>query len=392
VRVARLSLSDFRNYERAEVDLDPGQNLFVGFNGQGKTNLVEALSYLSTLGSHRVSHDSAMIRQGADAAVVRALLEYNGREIVVEVEINRNSANRAQINRSVTRVRDVPKYFSSVLFAPEDLALIRGGPAGRRRFADELLVLHRPRFSSVLADYDRIIRQRNTLLKSLRTAGRKNVSLDVLDVWDERLVDLGSEIIDARLSLFHQLGHPLAEAYFTIVGEDHGPNIRARLSVDSNDPESFEDAPQLSIVEETVAPEKSSTHSRFTAALERNRSREIDRGVTLVGPHRDDFVFSLNGLPTKGYASHGESWSFVLALRLASAELLRRSGSSGDPVLILDDVFAELDEVRRSRLATAIADYEQVLVTAAVSDDVPLISTMRVVQIVGGTIAEDRHE
>jgi DNA replication and repair protein RecF len=392
VRVVHLSLSDFRNYERAEIDLEPGQNLFVGFNGQGKTNLVESLSYLSVLGSHRVSHDSALIRQGTDSAVVRALLAYRGREVLVEVQINRNAANRAQINRSVARPRDLPKFFSSVLFAPEDLALVRGGPASRRRFADELLVLYRPRLSSVLADYDRVVRQRNTLLKSLRAARHKDVSLDVLDVWDERLVAFGSQIIDARLSLVDELSGPLADAYFAIVGDDHAPVVRVHLSVDSNDPESLDDVLSSSNGAELVPPADEPTESRFATALERIRPREIDRGVTLIGPHRDDFVFSLNDLPAKGYASHGESWSFVLALRLASAELLRKSSSSGDPVLILDDVFAELDEVRRSRLATAIQDYEQVLVTAAVIEDVPLLSPARVVQIVGGTVGEGNHE
>ncbi len=392
MRVVHLSLSDFRNYERAEVDLEPGQNLFVGFNGQGKTNLVESLSYLSVLGSHRVSHDSALIRQDTDFAVVRALLAYRGREVMVEIQINRNSANRAQINRVVARPRDLPKYFSSVLFAPEDLALVRGGPANRRRFADDLLVLHRPRFSSVLADYERVVRQRNTLLKSLRAARRKEMSFDVLDVWDGRLVALGSQIIDARVSLVDELGGPLADAYFAIVGDDHGPGVRVHLSVDSDDPESLDDVISSSSEAELAPCTDNPTESRFAAALERIRPREIDRGVTLIGPHRDDFVFSLNGLPTKGYASHGESWSFVLALRLASAELLRKSSSSGDPVLILDDVFAELDEVRRSRLATAIQDYEQVLVTAAVIDDVPLVSPSKVVQIVGGTVDGGNHE
>ncbi len=385
MRVVRLSLTDFRNYERAEVDFESGQNLILGLNGQGKTNLVESLGYLSVLCSHRVSNDGALIRQGTDSAVVRAVVAHEDREILIELQLNRNSANRAQINRSAARIRDVPQYFSSVLFAPEDLSLIRGGPANRRQFSDELLVAYWPRFSSVLADYDRVVRQRNSLLKSLRSAERASANRHVLDVWDERLISLGSQIIDARLILIRQLKTPLAEAYFAIVGHDHKPNISSHLSIDSGDPESMDDTGRPENEGKNIPAPNNPTESRI-------RSREIDRGVTLIGPHRDDCVFTLRGLPTKGYASHGESWSFVIALRLASAELLRASSQSGDPVLILDDVFAELDEVRRSRLASAIQDYEQVVVTAAVSEDVPLNSASRIVHIVGGTISGENDE
>ncbi len=332
MRVVRLSLTDFRNYERAEVEFEPGQNLILGLNGQGKTNLVESLGYLSVLCSHRVSNDGALIRQGTDSAVVRAVVAHEDREILIELQLNRNSANRAQLNRSVARIRDVPQYFSSVLFAPEDLSLIRGGPANRRQFSDELLVAYRPRFSSVLADYDRVVRQRNSLLKSLRSAERASANRHVLDVWDERLISLGSQIIDARLFLIRQLKTPLAEAYFAIVGHDHKPDISSQLSIDSGDPESMDDTGRPENEGKNIPAPDNPTESRFAAALSRIRSREIDRGVTLIGPHRDDCVFSLRGLPTKGYASHGESWSFVIALRLASAELLRESSQSGDPV------------------------------------------------------------
>lgn len=384
MHVARLSLTDYRNYERAELELGPGATLFVGRNGQGKTNLVEAIGYLSTLSSHRVSGDQALIRAGADAAIVRALLSHGDRELLVELQLNRQGANRAQLNRSPVKTRELPRYAHSVLFAPEDLAIVRGEPSVRRRMLDELLVQRTPRLSGVMADYDRVLKQRNSLLKSARARGLSADKLPTLDIWDERLVELGSELIDQRLALVAEIDDPLAEAYRSIVDADHAPSLRPLLSIDGADPDDERGEADAA----AASAARGDTRTRFIEAVRGLRPKELERGVTLAGPHRDDVVLLLNGLPAKGYASHGESWSFALALRLASAELLRRDSTTGDPVLVLDDVFAELDRLRRERLARAIAGFEQVLVTAAVLEDVPPPLTARIVQIDAGKIVE----
>jgi len=383
VIVTHLNLTDFRNYESLDVELHPGANLFVGSNGQGKTNLVEALGYLSTLGSHRVSVDHAMIRQGQDSAIIRARLSHSERELLAEVQLNRTGANRAQVNRSPIKTRELPRYFSSVLFAPEDLALVRGEPSGRRRFLDELLILRTPRMSGVIADYERVLRQRNTLLKSARNA---RGDLGTLDIWDERLITFGSEIIAARSALVDELSPEVTAAYSSIAGADHAARLSNYLSI-------FATSADEEIVDATATRagplEVDAVAVGFRAALARLRRSELDRGVTLAGPHRDDLVLELNTLPARGYASHGESWSFALALKLASAAVLRRESSAGDPVLILDDVFAELDEARRGRLASAVGDFEQVLITAAVFDDVPVELATHVVRIRAGRVIDD---
>lgn len=384
--VTHLNLSDYRNYAVADVAMAPGANLFVGRNGQGKTNLVEALGYLSTLGSHRVSTDSALIRAGQDAAIIRARLQHNGRDLLAEVQINRTGANRAQINRGQIKPRELPRYFSSVLFAPEDLGIVRGDPSARRRFLDQLLVLHTPRLSGVMSDYERTLKQRNSLLKSARSSGLKPNQLTTLEIWDDKLVSLGSEIIDERVALVDALEQPIRDAYASVVGDDHGPSLTPLLSIDGVDAEL--DSPGAT----GEAPVAGATADRFRAALALQRRSELERGLTLVGPHRDDILFELNALPVKGYASHGETWSFALALKLASAELLRRDSTSGDPVLILDDVFAELDLNRRARLAAAVAGYEQVLITAAVLEDVPEGLTAHTVHISAGRILEAAEE
>jgi DNA replication and repair protein RecF len=384
--VRHLSLRDFRNYTEAEVSLESGSNLFVGSNGQGKTNLVEAIGYLSTLGSHRVSFDAAMIRQDQQSAIVRARVENGDQSLLLEVQLNRASPNRAQVNRAAIKPRELPRYFSSVIFAPEDITLVRGEPSGRRRFLDELLVLRNPRFSGVIADYERVLKQRNSLLKSARTVRMSDTQLSTLDVWDERLVALGSELIEARSRLISELSPEVTKAYATIAGADHAATLSSYLSIHatSSEDDEFEDA---AVRGELINADDAAID--FRSALARLRRAELARGITLVGPHRDDLVLSLNGLPARGYASHGESWSFALALKLASAHVLRRESVSGDPVLVLDDVFAELDESRRTRLADAIEDFEQVLITAAVYDDVPPGLASRVVRIRAGAIEGD---
>ncbi len=376
MHVTHLALTNFRNYERAEVSLAPGAVLFVGRNGQGKTNLVEAMVYAGSAASHRVSTDQALIRFGAESATVRLRVQHDDRALVIDVELNRSSPNRAQVNRSPVRMRELPRYFASVIFAPEDLALVRGDPGVRRSFLDTLVVQRSPRFAGVIADYDRVVRQRNSLLKSARASRLSPDSLSTLDVWDERLVSLGTELIVARAELVAALRPHIARAYSAVAGDDHVTRLALKLSLD----EENEGEP----VEQLESPELLT--DKFRSRLAQLRRAEIDRAVTLVGPHRDDLVLTLNDLPARGYASHGESWSYALSLKLASADVLRAEAVAGDPVLILDDVFAELDEGRRERLADAVSGFEQVLITAAVGADVPERLAATRIGISAGTI------
>ncbi|MBO3661949.1 DNA replication/repair protein RecF [Microbacterium stercoris] len=375
--VEHLSLKDFRNYAEAELALGRGANVLVGRNGQGKTNLAEAIAYLATLGSHRVSADAPLVREGCSAAFVRARLAHGERRVTLELQINKQGSNKARIGGSPVRTNELPRYAQVVLFAPEDLQIVRGDPSSRRRFADQLLVQRTPRMSAVLADYDRTLRQRTALLKSARARGMKAQSLPTLDVWDDKLVSLGSEIIDARTRLAQDLARPVAEAYAAIAGEDHRPELEWALSIRGGDPEDGDDHQESG---------SGSTAELFRAALADKRAAELDRGLTLVGPHRDDLILRVRGLPVKGYASHGESWSVALSLRLASAELLRAESPGGDPVLILDDVFAELDADRRARLAGVVSGYEQVIVTAAVAGDIPEALRENAVRIDAGRV------
>lgn len=385
--VTHLSLADFRNYESAELDLAAGANLLVGRNGQGKTNLVEAIGYLATLGSHRVASDQALVRAGTESAIIRARLEHADRSVLVEAQINRVGANRAQVNRVATKPRELPRYVATVLFAPEDLALVRGDPGGRRRYLDGLLVQLAPRLAGVLGDYDRVLRQRTTLLKSARAARISEAALATLEVWDERLATLGSEIIVERARLVERIRPHVAEAYRAIAGEEHSADLGARLSILGDVPD--DDATSDAV---SAALDPMEVRGAFDAAIARVRRAELDRGLTLVGPHRDDLVLTLNGLPARGYASHGESWSFALALKLAAAAALRAESPLGDPVVILDDVFAELDASRRTRLASAIGDYEQVLITAAVAEDVPPPLRAREIRVRAGRILGEGEE
>ncbi|MFB6808428.1 DNA replication/repair protein RecF [Streptomyces sp. NPDC056387] len=360
MHVSHLSLADFRSYARAEVELGPGVTAFVGPNGQGKTNLVEAIGYLATLGSHRVSSDAPLVRMGADRAVIRAAVTHGERRQLVELELNPGRANRARINRSSqVRPRDVLGIVRTVLFAPEDLALVKGDPGERRRFLDELVTARSPRMAGVRSDYERVLKQRNTLLKSAAMArrhGGRSMDLSTLDVWDQHLARAGAELLAQRLDLIATL-LPLADKAYEQLAPGGGP-LGLAYRASAGEP-----------VDSGEARTREALYEVLLAALAEVRKQEIERGVTLVGPHRDDVLLRLGDLPAKGYASHGESWSYALALRLASYELLRSEGA--EPVLILDDVFAELDARRRERLAELVAPGEQVLVTAAVDDDVP---------------------
>ncbi len=364
MRVSVLSLSDFRSWRAVDLELGPGPTALVGANGQGKTNLVEALGYVATLGSHRVSADAPLVRAGAERAVVRARVERDGRSTLVELELNPGRANRARVNRApVPRAREVVGLLRTVLFAPEDLALVRGDPAERRRFLDDLLVLRSPRLAGVRADYERVLKQRNALLKTASHARRSGGGdLRTLDVWDAHLSRTGAELLAARLTLVDELGPHVAEAYARVADGRGVPALAYRSSLGEALPE---------------GADREELADALLAELGRLRSAEVERGVSLVGPHRDELLLTLQHgsdvLPVKGYASHGESWSVALGLRLASWALLRGDASTGDgePVLVLDDVFAELDTGRRERLAALVSQAEQVLVTAAVPEDVP---------------------
>ncbi|WP_426310154.1 DNA replication/repair protein RecF [Cellulosimicrobium sp. E-16] len=416
--VSHLSLVDFRSYESVDVELVPGVNALVGQNGQGKTNLVEAIGYVATLASHRVAGDAALVRAGATRAVVRTRVVRGDRASTVELEIASGRANRARVNRSpAQRPRDVLGIVRTVLFAPEDLALVKGDPDGRRRFLDQLAVLLVPRVAALLADYERVLRQRGALLKSAtalrgRSRGtRRPVAaepppdddspegasspLATLEVWDARLASLGAEITALRLQLVAALTPYVAEAYEQVSAGQGEARIAYRSSVDEAlDPDGADaaaPAPGATVPDgdgpTSGLPDAPTLEKRMLDAMRVVRAKEVERGVNLVGPHRDDVVLTLGGLPAKGYASHGESWSFALALRLASYRLLKDGapagldsllwadqwGPDGEPVLVLDDVFAELDVRRRERLAELVAGAGQVIITAAVPDDVPAL-------------------
>jgi DNA replication and repair protein RecF len=364
VHVAHLSLHDFRSYPSVDVALGPGVTAFIGRNGQGKTNLVEAVDYIARLASHRVAADAPLVRHGAEQAVVRAAVVRDERQALLEIEINPGKSNRARINKSpLPKSREMLGMVRTVLFSPEDLALVKGDPSERRRFLDDLLILRAPRFAGVRSDYDRVLKQRNSLLKTARAAGpsrssRAEGALATLGVWDSHLARTGAELLAARLALVEELKPLVGKAYEAVArGATRNDTTIGYRS-------SFE------LPEQTGPfPDRNQLAQAILAEVERRRGDELERGISLVGPHRDELTLMLGPLPVKGYASHGESWSFALALRLASYELLRATGD--DPILILDDVFAELDLDRRQRLAEMVADAEQVLVTAAVPADVP---------------------
>lgn len=434
--VAHLSLTDFRSYPQVELPLDPGITALVGPNGQGKTNLIEAIGYVATLGSHRVPSDAALVRAGAARAVVRTRVVReadpatgaSARTSLVEIEVTPGKANRARVNGGAPgRARDVLGLLRTVLFAPEDLSLVKGDPDGRRRFLDELAVLVTPRLAGVLADYDRVLRQRSALLKSAGSAvrgSRGGADLRTLDVWDAKLAQAGAQVIVARRAIVAALGPHVARAYEQVSSGQGAAVVTYRSSLDaaleqadgrdaadlraSRDPRAAgphgpgagtgATAAAVDLAARDLAdvgrtpPTAELVEAQLLEAMGRLRQKEIDRGVCLVGPHRDDLVLTLGGLPAKGYASHGESWSFALALRLASYTLLTQGpdrpdheasstavdnlwttgwGDDGEPVLLLDDVFAELDTRRRTRLAELVAPARQVIITAAVPGDVP---------------------
>ena len=359
--VRHLVLNEFRSWPRVELDLTPGRTVFVGPNGFGKTNIVEALWYSATLGSHRVASDAPLIRTGADRAVVSTIVVNEGRELAIDLEITAGRANKARLNRSPVRSpREILGVLRAVLFAPEDLALVRGDPSERRRYLDELATIRRPRIAGVRADYDKVVRQRTALLKTASGARFRGDSsaLETLDVWDGHLATFGAQLIAARVALVTHLAPEVEKAYQLLAPASRPAAIHYRSGTDVVEAEAAVGTVDTEIYE-----------AALLAELARRRTAELERGVCLVGPHRDDLELRLGDHPAKGFASHGESWSMALSLRLAAYELLREDGS--DPVLLLDDVFAELDESRRRALVNVASTAEQVLVTAAVHDDIP---------------------
>jgi DNA replication and repair protein RecF len=384
VHLTRLALTDFRSYPSADVALEPGVTIFSGLNGEGKTNLVEAVGYVATLASHRAAHDAPLIRQGAERAIIRASVHDATRDALVEIELNPGRANRVRLNRApLTRPREILGVLRTVLFAPEDLALVKGDPGERRRFLDDLLVAMAPRYAAVRADYDRVLRQRTALLKSAGPKGgpkgnrqSREAVTSTLDVWDAHLARAGAELLVAREHLVAAV-RPHVERAYTAVAGDRGP-----ASIDYR--RSFESPPATATEGGGHGERVKAAEEALRAALAEVRDSELDRGVCLAGPHRDELELAVRGLPARGYASHGESWSLALALRLASFDLLRDGRE--DPVLILDDVFAELDTGRRDRLAALVAGAEQVLVTAAVPADVPSLLTGARFTLSGGEL------
>ena len=384
-----LQLTDFRSYESVDIALESGVSTFVGANGQGKTNLVEAIEYVSTMSSHRVASEVPLVRSGAARAIVRARVQAgldDPRQLTLELEINPGKANRARLNRAPLRqAREIIGVVRTVVFSPVDIAIVKGDPSERRRFIDDLIVARWPRMAGVRADYERVLRQRNTLLKSLGGRLRDgqpggDATAATLDVWDTHLAQAGSELLEARLTTLADLAPHVSKAYADIAPTNNDAAAEYRASVDLDSPQQTADGSEHGAFRASIT-------AALAAGMAQRRAEEIQRGVSLVGPHRDDIALSLGMLPAKGYASHGESWSFALALRLGSFHLLRADGV--EPVLVLDDVFAELDSVRRERLASGVRVAEQVLVTAAVGADVPELLAGRRFLVADGEVVPD---
>ncbi|MCB2412659.1 DNA replication/repair protein RecF [Demequina sp. TTPB684] len=376
MRITHLHLTDFRSYETAQIELGPGVTTLVGRNGHGKTNVIEAVRYLSTLSSHRVATDAPMLRSGASRAVISGRVQRGERALTIEITMIPGKANQARLNRGNAKPRDVVGILRTVVFAPEDLALVKGDPSTRRAFMDELCVAIQPPLAGDLADYDRVLRQRSSLLKSAR--GKPRFDESTLDIWDEKLADLGARIVHARLAALEALAPHVSRAYEDVApGEgDCAIAYSTATQIATRQEDSEEDLSPTPAAAPTAAAPTAATPTAdigaaLLAAMTERRAQEIERGVCLVGPHRDDVDIKIGDLPAKGYASHGESWSCALALRLGSFALLSDDGEDGEPVLILDDVFAELDSGRRAALAGRVAGAGQVLITAAVEQDVP---------------------
>ncbi|MCI9870086.1 DNA replication/repair protein RecF [Arthrobacter humicola] len=403
----KLSLTDFRSYAQVDLSLEPGVTVLVGSNGIGKTNLMEAIGYLATLTSHRVSTDAPLLRFGAERAMIRAKLVRGEQSTVLELEINAGRANRGRINRSnPVRARDLLGICQTVLFAPEDLALVKGDPSSRRRFLDELLVSLMPRHAATRSDYDRVLKQRNALLKSARAGKFSTGHEATLDVWDQHMARAGAELLHARLELVDRLQPHLKNAYAQLTDGSklatavYRSTLQDSLDDDGGTSRPADSRPADGTAADEAAPAEDlrllsveQLTDRYIQAFAAARRKELERGISLVGPHRDELELVLGSAPAKGYASHGETWSMCLSLRLASYYVMLDDARTGGspPILILDDVFAELDVQRRRKLAAIVSGAEQVLVTAAVEDDIPAELTGRRVKVIPGGIDEQEN-
>lgn len=388
MRVTHLQLTDFRSYASVDVQFGPGVTTLVGRNGQGKTNVVEAVRYLSTLTSHRVATDAPLIRFGSPRAVIGARVDKADRSLSLEVTLVPGKANTARLNRGTARPRDLVGIVRTVVFAPEDLALVKGDPGGRRTFMDELCVALQPALAGDMTDYDRVLRQRSSMLKTARNA---RGDLTMLDIWDEKLADLGGRIVAARRRAVAALSPYVSTAYADVAPDGGDCLVSYATSLDRGE---GRDANVEPLAADASAAD---IGARLLERLGQLREKEIERGVTLAGPHRDDLEIRLGEMPAKGYASHGESWSCALALRLGSYDLLTAddgpdSDADGEPILILDDVFAELDSGRRAALAARLVDASQVLITAAVAQDVPAALAGDVVRVVDGELVREEGD
>jgi DNA replication and repair protein RecF len=383
----KIRLTNFRNYESAELELTQGVNLLYGSNGQGKTNLVEAINFFASLDSHRVAGHSPLVKQGETTAIISLDLSHEDRQLLLEFEINSDSTNRARLNKSpLAKAKDVLGYLNSVIFSPEDLDIVKRDPSNRRSFMDQLIIQFNPRMHGVYSDYERVLKQRNTLLKSARATGTKGDALSTLFSWDQSLVKTGSEIIAARVSIIEKLEPGLKSNYAKIADGVNQPTMHIKSSILGNNTLDSDDQSDGQTLETT---DREEITSLFASKLEQVRTKEFERGITLVGPHRDDLVLMLGQLPAKGYASHGESWSYALALKLAALGLLKQESRLGDPILILDDVFAELDKTRREKLSELVQGNEQVIITAAVIEDVPQSLVAARYKVLAGVVTGD---
>ncbi len=342
--ITNLNLTNYRSYSTLDLTLNPGVSIFVGKNGEGKTNIAEAVLYLTFLSSHRATGNTPLIKLGNQSAYVRAKVKYPEREILVELEINIDKTNRAKVNQNQVRSqKEIFGIVQAIYFSPEDLDIVRGDPGERRRFIDQLLTLRSPRIAGVISDYERAVKQRNSLLKT-------RASSDALNPWDKQVAELGGEIITLRMLALNEL-KPIFNQVYKDISDTKPAEIIYKSSIEN---------PSLSQGENS---------EKITERLVNNRGAELDRGLTLTGPHRDDLLLILGDHAVKGYASHGESWSIALSLKLATYNLLKSDGLS--PILILDDVFSELDEERRERLAEIAKSAEQTIITVAVENDLP---------------------
>lgn len=358
--VEHLEVVDFRNYTSGAFDLTAGTTVVIGDNGQGKTNLVEALAYLATLSSFRGAPTDAMVRMGADSAVVRAVVRHDdGRELLVEAEIAATGRNRVQINRQrLGRSRDLLGTLRITVFSPDDLILVKGSPSDRRRFLDDTLVALAVKYDAARLELDRIVRQRNTLLK--QAGGRLTDEVAVtLDVWDQRFAGVADQFGHARATLVARLTPMVNEAYEQLAG--------APVPIE-------------------LGYEPSWRAVGLAAALAEARAHDVRRGVTTVGPHRDELVLTVRSRPSRTHASQGEQRSLALALRLAAHRLVtERTGSA--PVLVLDDVLSELDDGRATALLSHLPAGQIVMTTAT---DIPSAARVdRVLRVRDGVVTDE---